>query len=110
MLVPLNMFVAVVLPIQALRILTPGAKTSISDPKLLNEAILLLPSQAPIVFAGLTRAGLAEEASFAEFPAETVKCNPPLIAFVTAVSSAMNGDPPRDIVAMDGRLLNLNRL
>ena len=71
--VPEMVLVAVLEPIQALRMLTPGAQTSTTEPKLEKEAFLLEESTAPTVFAEAARAGDVVEASTFELPAATVK-------------------------------------
>lgn len=53
----LGLTVAVVPPIQVERMLTPGAKMSTTDPKLLKEAILSEESVAPTVKAVGSEAG-----------------------------------------------------
>jgi Ni,Fe-hydrogenase III small subunit len=65
--------VATGLPIHADMMLTPGAKTATTDPKLENGAMTLLESTAPTAIAVGTCAGEKMEASSAEFPLKVTK-------------------------------------
>lgn len=78
MLVPEMVLVAVVLPIHAERISTPGLKTSTRLPKLENDARASLESIAPTVMALGSEAGEKPEASAAELPAATTTVTPRL--------------------------------
>lgn len=69
--VPDRVLVEVGLSIQALTIFCPGAKTSITDPKLEGEVRESEMIVAPTVMAEGTRAGEKFEASAFEFPAAT---------------------------------------
>ena len=62
------------------------------------------------VLAGTMHARLVEEASCALFPVVTVKCNPPLVAFLSVSSSAVDVGPPRAIIVMDGWQVDLDQL
>jgi hypothetical protein len=70
--VPEMMLVEVVLVIQALMTSCPGAKTSITFPKLENEARAPAIVVAPTVMAEGARAGEVVPASALLFPAATV--------------------------------------
>lgn len=79
--VPEIVFVAVVLPIQALVIDCPGAKISTMVPKLEKEALASAIVEAPTVIAPATRAGLLLAASLLSLPAATVTWTPLLTSY-----------------------------
>src|ERR1051325_186298 len=93
---------SVSLPFQAEVIESPGAKRSTTDPKLENQAIESLMSDAPTVSAAATWAGEVLPASVLLFPAATANVTPVLIALSTALSIEKLEGPPRLIFATAG--------
>ena len=75
-------FVALLLPIQALVTLCPGAKISTTEPKLLKLARASAMVVAPTVMAEGARAGLVDAASTLLLPAATVTWMPARVSYV----------------------------
>ena len=94
---PLAVYVAVGEPIQAERIVDPGAWISTQGPKLENEDFASALVVAPTVIAEGARAGDLVHASLLSFPAATTTVIPLFVNLVTAASIVDDAPPPRDM-------------
>ncbi len=100
--VPLMVLVAVLLPIHAEVMFTPGARILTHDPKFEKEAQPSLMVVAPVVIAVGVLDGDELHALAALLPAATAKTTPAAMEFVTAAFSADENDPPRLMLATAG--------
>src|SRR5829696_4420252 len=101
--VPLIVLVAVSLVFQDEVMLTPGAKMSVQVPKLENEALASLLSEALTVIASATRAGVKLHASALELPDAIAYTTPSAIELRTAFSVVVSLPwPPRLMLATAG--------
>src|SRR5437764_648479 len=103
--VPLIVFVAVVLPIHADVMPTPGALKSTHVPKLENDAKASLIVVAPTVSALGALLGDSLQASPALLPAATAKTTPEVMALSTAALSVEEKPPPTLMFATAGSVL-----
>ena len=85
------------LPIHELRTPTPGAKTSMMEPKLEKLARASLLPEAATVIASVSEAGEELLASALSFPAATTTVTPAAMVERTAEFTAEETPPPRDI-------------
>lgn len=99
--VPEIVLVAVLEPIQEERMLTPGAKISRAEPKFEKDGLASLESMAPTVMAEGAEAGETLAAFWFSLPAATTTVIPALKAAVTALLTAVEKEPPRDMERTD---------